>query len=154
MSRVEQALAKDAGARPRSLHAGLVRVTGVLAILIAVGAWYGWRSYAEFYARVKFVEVLGEGSALEAEAARDFFATPVPAASGEREVRPASRYLRRIVVSPAKRSIVLWLQARAFDEPGVADGAALRLTLAADGSAWTCAVEGIPHRYVPVPCRH
>jgi hypothetical protein len=154
LSSVDRALAPDDGARPKFPHADLVKATGVLAILIALGAWYAWRSYAEAYARVKFAQVLGEGAALEADAAREFSAAPGPSAASDREVRPALPYVRRIVVSPVRRSIVLWLQARVLDEPGVAEGAMLRLTLVPGGSAWTCSTEGIPSRYVPVPCRH
>ena len=126
---------------------------GILLVLIGIAGAFGVRSYGEFEGRAKFAEVYTEGFLMQDDAAREFSAPPGAAPAADREVTPRTRYVRRLVVSPANRSIVLWVDPRAFDDSGVAEGATLRFTLDAAGSSWTCAADGIPRRYVIVACR-
>jgi hypothetical protein len=139
----------DAGAGKKRLSTNVITLLIVLPLL-AAGSWYGWYSYREMYARAKFTEAYNELSDLQGAAADEFTGPP----RGDHDVAPRSRYVRRIMISPANRSIVLWLDPQTFDELGIREGAALRLTLGADGTSWACKVDGIPTGYVFAACRH
>lgn len=125
----------------------------IVLVPLVVGGYFGLSSYREFEGRAKFAEVYGQGFQLQDVAAHEFSAPRGARIPGDREVTPVTRYVRRVVVSPVNRSIVLWVDPSTFDEAGVVDGALLRFTLVPGEDSWTCAAEGIPRRFLPVPCR-
>ncbi len=75
----------------------------------------------------------------------------VPGAA-EHEVAGTSRYLRRLIVRPHDRQIVMVLETPNVGTRLIPDGSSIRYTLQASGS-WKCSADGVPERYLPARCR-
>jgi uncharacterized RDD family membrane protein YckC len=135
----------EAGGRTMPMTAGvwlavvfflLFPVTGILAA-IAIPA------YQDYTVRAKMTEVIAEGRVRQAEVTEE-----MRAGGAEREIAPNSRYVKRIIVRPADRTLVMMLEL-----PPITQGASIRFHLEDDGS-WTCAGNGVRNQYLPSFCRH
>ena len=73
------------------------------------------------------------------------------AGGAEREITPFSPYVKRIIVRPSDRTLVLVVDAARAGRP-VIEGSTIRFHLEADGT-WTCSGSGIRIQQLPASCR-
>jgi uncharacterized RDD family membrane protein YckC len=97
-------------------------------------------------ARAKVMEVIAEARAIEPAVAAELWH-----GGPEREIPPKSPYVKRVIVRPSDRTLVMVVDWTTAGYP-LAEGGSIRFHLEADGS-WTCTNNGVRDEWLPPACR-
>lgn len=110
-------------------------------------------AYQDYTVRAKMAEVISEAASHKAEAAQEFARAKTGGPKDAHPVSATSRYLKQVTIDPGHGMIRAEINTVAMSSFQLKPGAEVILTMAGDGSQWTCAGNGIPQKFLPALCR-